>query len=199
MTMRWLLKKARPLCVLAQRFSKPPRRDKMRNWDNDENWEQTEVKKSFLERVMNLLGIETEEVIEEVYPDGTTETKQAKSGKERGKVVSLPHPDKNIKLVVFEPQSFDDVQTIVNHLKGKRPVILNMEEIDKGLARRITDFVGGAVFALEGAVQKVSASIMLFAPPNVEVAIPSRPDMANFSRVKDTKEDQFFTTDKFKR
>lgn len=171
----------------------------MRNWDNDENWEQTEVKKSFLERVMNLLGIETEEVIEEVYPDGTIETKQAKSGKERGKVVSLPHPDKNIKLVVFEPQSFDDVQTIVNHLKGKRPVILNMEEIDKGLARRITDFVGGAVFALDGAVQKVSASIMLFAPPNVEVAIPSRPTASDFSIMKNIKEEQFFTTDRFKR
>ncbi len=171
----------------------------MRDWDNDENWEQTEVKKSFFERVMNLLGIETEEVIEEVYPDGTVETKPVKSGKERGKVVTLPQPDKNIKLVVFEPQSFDDVQTIVNHLKGKRPVILNMEEIDKGLARRITDFVGGAVFALDGTVQKVSSTIMLFAPPNVEVAIPSRPLVSDFSRMKEIKEEQFFTTDRFKR
>lgn len=171
----------------------------MRNWDNGDNWEQTEVKKGFLERVMNLLGIETEEVIEEVYLDDPADTKPVKSGKDRGKVVSLPNPGKNIRLVLFEPQSFDDVQTIVNHLKAKRPVILNMEEIDKGLARRITDFVGGAVFALDGAVQKVSASIMLFAPPNVEVALPSRSELSKLSEMKEVKEEQFFTTDKFKR
>ncbi|NLW08578.1 MAG: cell division protein SepF [Firmicutes bacterium] len=171
----------------------------MKNWDNGENWEQTEVKKGFLERVMNLLGIETEEIVEEVYLDEPAEAKPVKSGKERGKVVSLPHPDNNIKLVVFEPLSFDDVQTIVNHLKARRPVILNMEEIDKGLARRITDFVGGAVFALDGTVQKVSGSIMLFAPPNVEVALPSRSELAKLSELREIKEEQFFTTDKFKR
>ncbi|HHU81597.1 MAG TPA: cell division protein SepF [Firmicutes bacterium] len=171
----------------------------MKNWDNGDNWEQTEVKKGFLERVMNLLGIETEEVIEEVYLDEPVDSKPVKSGKDRGKVVSLPHPDKNIKLVVFEPQSFDDVQTIVNHLKARRPVILNMEEIDKSLARRITDFVGGAVFALDGTVQKVSGSIMLFAPPNVEVALPVRTELSKLSELTETKEEQLFTTDKFKR
>ena len=172
----------------------------MKNWDNDgNNWEEPEVKKGFLERVMNLLGIETEEVIEEVYLDEPAETKPAKSGKDRGKVVSLPHPDKNIKLVVFEPQSFDDVQTIVNHLKSRRPVIVNMEEIEKSLARRITDFVGGAVFALDGTVQKVSGSIMLFAPPNVEVALPVRTELSKLSELTETKEEQLFTTDKFKR
>ncbi len=171
----------------------------MRNWDNGDNWEQTEVKKGFLERVMNLLGIETEEVVDEVYLDEPADLKPVKSGKDRGKVVSLPHPDKNKKLVVFEPLSFDDVQTIVNHLKTGRPVILNMEETDKGLARRITDFVGGAVFALDGTVQKVSGSIMLFAPANVEVALPARSELSKLSELNEIKEEQFFTTDKFKR
>jgi cell division inhibitor SepF len=99
-------------------------------------------------------------------------------------VVSLPNPSKAVKLVVFEPQGFDDVQPIVDHLKNRRPVILNMEEIEKSLARRITDFVGGAVYALDGAVQKVSTSIMLFTPANVEVSIPPRAEL----------KDDFFTT-----
>lgn len=147
----------------------------MKNWDNGERWEQTAGKKSFLERVMNLFGIETEEVIEEVYPEEAgTGSSGAKLAKERGKVVSLANTAKTVRLVVFEPQGFDDVQSIVNHLKNKRPVIVNMEEIDKALARRIADFVGGAVYALDGTVQKVSASIMLFTPQNVEVSIPPR-------------------------
>lgn len=155
----------------------------MKNWDHGETWETNEGKKGFLERVMHLFGIETEEVVEEVYPENH-EVSANKKNRERGKVVSLPNPSKAVKLVVFEPQGFDDVQPIVDHLKNRRPVILNMEEIEKSLARRITDFVGGAVYALDGAVQKVSTSIMLFTPANVEVSIPPRAEL----------KDDFFTT-----
>ena len=84
-------------------------------------------------------------------------------------------------------------------MKSRRPVIVNMEEIEKSLARRITDFVGGAVFALDGTVQKVSGSIMLFAPANVEVALPSRSELSKLSELTEVKEEPFFNTDKFKR
>lgn len=155
----------------------------MKNWENSENWEATEGKKGILERIMHLFGIETEEVVEEVYPENH-EAAANKKNHIRGKVVSLPNPSKAVKLVVFEPQGFDDVQPIVDHLKNRRPVILNMEEIEKSLARRITDFVGGAVYALDGAVQKVSTSIILFTPANIEVSIPPRSEL----------NDDFFTT-----
>ena len=160
----------------------------MKNWEND-NLEQKETKKGFLERMMNLLGFETQIEIEEVYeeePKGSMVN--PKTGRERAKVVSLSSQNKVTRLVVYEPKSFDDVQSIVNQLKNKRPVILNLEETDKGIARRITDFVGGAVYALEGSVQKVSSSIMLFTPLNVEVSFPLRTE---------TRNEQFFTTDKF--
>ncbi|HBG16573.1 MAG TPA: cell division protein SepF [Firmicutes bacterium] len=160
----------------------------MKNWENV-NLEQKETKKSFLERMMNLLGFETQIEIEEVYeeePKGSMVN--PKTGRERAKVVSLSSQNKVTRLVVYEPKSFDDVQSIVNQLKNKRPVILNLEETDKGIARRITDFVGGAVYALEGSVQKVSSSIMLFTPLNVEVSFPLRTE---------TRNEQFFTTDKF--
>ncbi|HEY8344103.1 MAG TPA: cell division protein SepF [Bacillota bacterium] len=148
----------------------------MKNWENSENWETTEGKKGILERIMHLFGIETEEVVEEAYPEnyGTAANKKNQTS---GKVVSLPNPSKAVKLVVFEPQGFDDVQPIVDHLKNRRPVILNMEELEKSLARRITDFVGGAVYALDGAVQKVSTSIILFTPANIEVSIPPRSEL----------------------
>lgn len=140
----------------------------------NEEWAEAEGKKGFLERLMNLLGFETQIELEEVYDDPVPGAKDKNPGKDRGKVVSLSNPNKATRLVVYEPRSFDDVQSIVNQLKNKRPVILNLEETDKAIARRITDFVGGAVYALDGGVQKVSASIMLFTPLNVEVSFPLR-------------------------
>jgi cell division inhibitor SepF len=144
----------------------------MRNWSPDESWEQNERKKGFLEKMMNLLGIESEEVVEEVYPVDE-EPALVPTGKDRSKVIPLQTGQKSVRLVVLEPRGFDEVQTIVDHLKNRRPVILNMEELDKVMARRIADFVGGAVYALDGAMQKVSAAILLFTPPHVEVTIPA--------------------------
>ncbi len=150
----------------------------MKSMDNEE-WTQSEGKKSFLERLMNLLGFETQIEYEEVYDENPKGGKiEPYAGKDRGKVVSLSSTNKTTRLVVYEPRSFDDVQSIVNQLKNKRPVILNLEETDKAIARRITDFVGGAVYALDGGVQKVSSSIMLFTPLNVEVSFPLRAETA---------------------
>lgn len=154
-----------------------------------ETWDQLEPKKTLLERFMNLFGFEPveEEEEEEVTKISGTGVKPEKG--QGSKVVSLTSQNKVTRLVVYEPTSFDDVQSIVNQLKSKRPVILNLEETEKGIARRITDFVGGAVYALDGAVQKVSPSIMLFTPLNVEVSFPLRTEMKN----------EYFTTDKFER
>jgi cell division inhibitor SepF len=162
----------------------------MKSAENEE-WAQGEGKKSFLERLMNLLGFETQIEFEEVYDENPKGGKtEPSSTKERGKVVSLSSTNKTTRLVVFEPQSFDDVQSIVNHLKNKRPVILNLEETDKAIARRITDFVGGAVYALDGGVQRVSSSIMLFTPLNVEVSFPLRAE---------TGKNPYFSPDTFER
>ena len=124
-----------------------------------ESWEQAEPKKSLLERLMNLFGFEPVEEEAEAVQLAETAVRPEKG---RGKVVSLAGQHKLTRLVVYEPTSFDDVQSIVNQLKNKRPVILNLEETEKGIARRITDFVGGAVYAIDGAVQKVSPRLYFY-------------------------------------
>ena len=79
--------------------------------------------------------------------------KDTNAGKGRGRWSASPVRNKTTRLVVYEPRSFDDVQSIVNQLKNKRPVILNLKRL-KAIARRITDFVGGAVYALMAAYRK---------------------------------------------
>lgn len=96
-------------------------------------------------------------------------------GGRRGTLVSLPPQSRDsFKVLVVEPRSFDEVQTIVDQLKTKRPVILNLEALDKDLASRILNFLNGAIYALGGETQKVASSIFFFAPPGVDVSTLGR-------------------------
>lgn len=73
------------------------------------------------------------------------------------------------KIVVIEPQGFDESPKLVDSLKAKKPVIINLENLETDTARKIFDFLSGATYALNGNVQKVANNIFVFAPENVSV------------------------------
>ncbi len=72
-------------------------------------------------------------------------------------------------LVVIEPKSFDECPKLVDSLKGRRPVVINLEKIETETARKIFDFLSGATYALNGSVQKVANNIFIFAPEKVGI------------------------------
>ena len=72
-------------------------------------------------------------------------------------------------LVVIEPKSFDECPKLVDSLKGRRPVVINLEKIETETAKKIFDFLSGATYALNGNVQKVANNIFVFAPENVDI------------------------------
>ena len=74
------------------------------------------------------------------------------------------------KLVVIEPKSFDECPKLVDSLKGRRPVIINLEKIETETAKKIFDFLSGATYALNGNVQKVANNIFIFAPESIDIA-----------------------------
>jgi cell division inhibitor SepF len=81
-----------------------------------------------------------------------------------------PVQSKNqFKLVVIEPRNFDECPKLVDNLKNKKPIIINLERIDTEVARKIFDFLSGATYALDGNVQRVANNIFIFAPENVDV------------------------------
>ena len=84
------------------------------------------------------------------------------------KVVSMPQTQ-SIKMVISQPTSFEQSEGICDLLKEKKSVIVNLEYVNKDIARRIVDVVSGAVHALDGHIQKVSNSIFLIAPYNYEI------------------------------
>ena len=54
-------------------------------------------------------------------------------------------------------------------LKSRKPIVVNLESVEKNVARRIIDFLSGAVYALDGDIQKVSNGIFIIAPNNVNI------------------------------
>jgi cell division inhibitor SepF len=77
--------------------------------------------------------------------------------------------ESGVKVVVIEPKSFDEAQEIIDDLKSGRPVIINFEDTDRELARRIIDFISGGAYALDGSTEKISNYVFLFVPKGVEI------------------------------
>lgn len=73
------------------------------------------------------------------------------------------------EVVLFHAKTFDDTAKAADELRRKRAVILNMENVDKALTRRVVDFLSGSVYALDGRVKKVAQSTYLFCPHTMDV------------------------------
>lgn len=74
-----------------------------------------------------------------------------------------------LKIVVIEPKSFNDCPKLVNALKQRKPIIINLEKIERETAKNIFNFLNGATYALNGNVQKIANNIFVFLPENVDV------------------------------
>ena len=73
------------------------------------------------------------------------------------------------EVVLFHAKTFDDAAKASDELRRRKAVILNMENVDKSLTRRVVDFLSGSVYALGGRVKKVAQSTYLFCPHNMDV------------------------------
>ncbi len=80
-----------------------------------------------------------------------------------------------VHLVV--PRSFNDAQAIADKFKDSIPVILNLQNADAELAKRLIDFSSGLTYALNGGMQRVADKVFLLTPRNVEVSAEERARM----------------------
>jgi len=134
-----------------------------------------------LNKMLNLVGWEAEEeeeieeTIDDLHDDDREESYQQpkylqsfSKKSQQNKVVNI-HSNNQFKVVIMQPETFDDARDVCDHLKNKKPVVVNLESISKETAQRVVDFLSGSVYALDGDIQKVSAGIFLVAPNNVDV------------------------------
>lgn len=126
-----------------------------------------------MNKFMNFLGlheeeevIERERIIEEVEEPETNPFEQR--NKNKSNIVSI-HSQKNVKVILNEPRSYEETQEIADHLRSRRPVVVNLQRVRPDQAIRIVDFLSGTVYALNGSISKIGPNIFLCTPDSVEI------------------------------
>ncbi|MGB3925912.1 MAG: cell division protein SepF [Caldicoprobacterales bacterium] len=155
---------------------------------------------SLFNKILNIIGLE-ETILEDIEEpdiedtsvrshDDLIEPKFQSKGK-KGKVVNI-HTTSYVKVVVYQPLSFDDTQDIIDNLKNRKPIVVNLDALDADLAQRVLDFISGAVYSLDGTIQKVSRGIFVIAPSNIDIVgnIPEELKGKSFFTLSSRKSDE---------
>ncbi|SDC74778.1 cell division inhibitor SepF [Paenibacillus sp. UNCCL117] len=123
-------------------------------------------------KFMNLIGLQEEEEIVErerlAEQQEDVETPVQEPRKNKGNIVSI-HSQKNIRVILNEPRSYEETQEIADHLRNRRPVVVNLHRVRSDQATRIVDFLSGTVYALGGSISKIGPNIFLCTPDTVEI------------------------------
>ena len=134
---------------------------------------------AIMNKVWNLLGMEpeadnygdeNEDIYENDYYDDEEQepmVEEKRSFMKKNKVSTMPQ--QSIRMVISQPTTFEQSEEICGFLKERKSVIVNLEYVNKDVARRIVDFISGGVYSLDAHIQKVSNSIFLIAPMNYEI------------------------------
>jgi len=129
---------------------------------------------NMFDKFFKMFGSEDEDDFDEVYDEANEEVEEEQGfGKSlfgRNKIVDISHNNRP-KLVLTKPTKVEEGSEIVEHLKMRKSVVINMENMNRADAQRLIDYVSGAVFAVDGALQPVSTTkdIVVIAPKNVEI------------------------------
>lgn len=115
---------------------------------------------------------EIEDIEDESYEEETSVSKKASSTN---------------KMVLVEPRAYSESQQIADHLKKRNSVVVNLKRVTNDQARRIIDFLSGALYAIGGDIQKLGNGIYLCTPKNVDVEgrISDEEEKKNKAKIED--------------
>jgi len=114
---------------------------------------------------------EDEERIEEdskVRNIDTAKASYSRKGNAGSKIVNI-HTNVQMEVVVTAPNNLEEAGEVCDYLKEKKTVIVNLENIEHEIAQRISDFLCGACYALDGSIQLISDDIFIIGPVNVDI------------------------------
>lgn len=132
---------------------------------------------SVMNKIKYFIGVQDLDEEEEMYDDYYDEeedydvslpSKTLKTKKPDSKVLNI-HSNSSMKIIVHEPLNYDEAPQIIDDLKARKIVIVNLEQLESVIKKQIFDFISGGLYALEGNIQKVTTDIFVFAPSNVEI------------------------------
>lgn len=118
---------------------------------------------SFLQKFKDIISPEDE--IIELSDNEVESMSEYESPREKG----ISSVSGDIKMVIFEPRTFDEAEDIAEHLKNRRAAVVNLHRLHRDYAQRCIDFLTGVVFALDGKIQKVGHNVILCTPKSIAV------------------------------
>ena len=118
---------------------------------------------------------EEEETFGSQVTNGTNGTSAARTPRKGGGggpsgTLLQVHAHRGSQITKRVPKSLGDAQRAAEDLKERRPVIVNLEQADDELARRVIDFISGVAYALNGFYERVGDKVFLFTPSNIIIA-----------------------------
>ena len=78
------------------------------------------------------------------------------------------------------PRRFDQSQEVGDRFKDGQPVIVNLQDLEREISRRIIDFCAGLCYAIDGKMEKVANGVYLLTPANATVSAEDRRLMGDF-------------------
>jgi cell division inhibitor SepF len=131
-------------------------------------------------RIKNWVGMDPEvegeeDLYDELYgsvneEEETFQENPIKSRKNNLRVLSHPSAS-NYEVMVVEPRTFDESLEVVNNLRSRKSLILNLHLLDAEQSQRVVDFISGATHAIDGHQQRVGDGVFVFTPNNVNIAV----------------------------
>ena len=110
--------------------------------------------------------------LDDLYPTSTVPSGITRRSRNReSNVMTMPNSYISSEVTVIEPRSFSESAQIVKKLIDKKTVILHLDLLDKEQSQRTIDFVCGASHAIEGSVQKISDTVVIFTPKSVALSV----------------------------
>ena len=129
------------------------------------------------DKLKNALGIGEEDDLGEYETDDMPFVSSGRAPADDGADLGVPKRNKvvninattQLQVVLVKPERFDDASSIADHLNAKRTVVLNLENTNKEVSRRLVDFLSGVAYANTGQMKRVAASTFIITPYNVDI------------------------------
>ena len=139
----------------------------------------------FFKKTLSFFGLTDEEEIEmeteggNILPDRKNigEIRQRnmnpvapkRTSRKKVSLIGSVREGRKAKVFIAEPKEFDEIQGIADNFKNDIPIIVNLQQVDQDISKRIIDFCSGLTYALEGDIKKVADRVFLITPSNIEV------------------------------
>jgi cell division inhibitor SepF len=135
-----------------------------------------EIESRYRERpnVRRLSSRRRRDEIDDIFADESPEERRTNVLRPVGGGGRGPNGRGEVRVHFVIPKSFNDAQDVANKFKDSIPVIMNFQDTDPALSKRLIDFASGLTYALDGGMQKIADKVFLLTPRNVEVSAEER-------------------------